>query len=70
MQHFHKLSIQVLENDINKLNQIIRSIKKEYKDAVAVGKPFYITKEMLQRLKLAQNLLEELKEQKKRRKAG
>jgi len=52
---------EALEKEIDKLKEVILSIKKEYKEATDSGKPFYITKEMLQRLKLAQNELKELK---------
>ena len=51
----------VLDARINKLKDIIAAIQKEFETAVNTGKPFYIKKEILQRLRLAMNELEQLK---------
>ena len=59
-----------MDKDLDKLKDAILSIKKEYNEACERGIPFYITKEMLQRLKLAQNELKELKELKKNKVPG
>lgn len=49
------------------MKEIILAIQEEYNGACESGKPFYITKEMLQRLKLAENELKNLKELIKRK---
>ena len=50
----------VLVARINKLKDLIVAIQTEFETAVNTGKPFYIKKEILQRLRLAMNELEQL----------
>lgn len=50
----------VLVARINKLKEIVSAIQTEFENAVNTGKAFYIKKEILQRLRLAMNELEQL----------
>jgi hypothetical protein len=50
----------VLDARIHKLKQIITAIKAEFEEAVNRGEAFYIKKEILQRLRLAMNELDQL----------
>ncbi len=50
--------MMVSESRIHKLKKTITAIQKEFEQAVNAGKPFYIKKEILQRLRTAMNELE------------
>jgi len=50
----------VVDSRIIKLKTIISAIQTEFKNAANAGKAFYIKKEILQRLRLAMNELEEM----------
>ena len=50
----------VPDSRIIKLKTIISAIQTEFNNAANAGKPFYIKKEILQRLRLAMNELKEM----------